>query len=117
MQALKDATAETNNLNIKGSNVSTKTNILAFLQEAASIAQTLTPTTAKPNNPNSKKADHKRNDQRQSNERFSSLKTDMREMKSNMSKLKQLMLGFSKTYAQAVSTRTETITWAASSTT
>jgi hypothetical protein len=115
MQALKDAIAETTRLNTKGGNVPTKVNILAFLQEAASIAQTLTPTT-KPNTPNSRNADHRRNEQPQSNERFSSLENDMKEMKGNMSEMKELMLGFSKTYAQAVTTRRETTTGVASST-
>lgn len=113
MQTLEDAIAETNSLQ---TSPSTKRNILAFLQQAASIAQTLTPTTAKLTSNTTNVDNGKNTDQPRSNERFSSLEGDMKEMKEDMTELKQLMLGFSKTYAQAVATRTEITTRATSST-
>ena len=61
MQALKDAIAETNRLKPQGNNMIITTNILAFLQEAASIGQALTSSINKPKSNKSSQNDLKLN--------------------------------------------------------
>jgi hypothetical protein len=112
-QALIDAIAEANKLNVQGKNRDVKTNILACLHEAASIAQTLA---SKPTTVNLRNSDiyDESNKLQSDNFRFTNLERDMNTMKDSMTELKELMQEMAKpgprTYAQTTATKPETST-------
>src|SRR5947199_3166799 len=98
-QVIEDAIAETGRLKVQGGNVAFKTNILAFLQQAASIAQQLTPTIAEPKTNTSPLTDARPG----ATQEDPSLREAVEHLSKELKEMKNLFVKSNRTWTQVVS--------------